>query len=400
MAWNLLLYTIARDDAEHDAVKDIVKGMRAALTSDQCHVGVQLMARKSTTRYWITSTSKDSGPEVLPRVADASQQAVLTAFLDDARRIFPTAPTALMLRAHATGLDNVHLYPRKRGDGLGGAAGAPAPAGTPIIAPPAMPPERHGCRWGPDPNTGEFLTNVAMKKAIAASQGRGVDLLGLNACWMATLEIEYELRNVAAVEVASQVYAKPWPYRSIVESLSRHPRQSADELGRAIVAAVRADIAAERRNDAVSAFRAGPAMEDLALAFDAFARRATQLVDTDWPALRKAVMTQVQRIDDPHQVDLMSLIGVLGKLDPTAKAAGDAVRSQFQSMQLGNAAHASHPGVHGLSIFCPKSTRVDLRDAYKGTEFRSNSWATFLAKFQRALARAGASDLRAARSPN
>jgi hypothetical protein len=398
MSWNLLLYTIARSDAEHRAVMDIVGDMRAALASDECHVAVQLMARARTTRYWITS--KDVRREILPRVADASEQAALTAFLDDASRTFPAAPTALMLRAHATGLDHVHLYPSKRGDGLGGAAGDHAPAEGSIIAPPAMPPERYGCRWGPDPNTGEFLTNVAMKKAIAASRRGGVDLLGLNACWMATLEIEYELRNVAAVEVASQVYAKPWPYRAIVESLSCHPGQSAHELGRRIVSAVRGDIAADRRNDAVSAFRAGTAMEDLARAFDVFARQVTQLVDTDWPAVRDAVMTRVQRIDDPHQVDLVSLTRVLGELDPATKAAGEAVRIQFQSMLLGNTAHASHPGVHGLSIFCPKSTRVDLRDAYKGTEFRSNGWATFLAKFQRALTRDGASDMRAAGALN
>jgi hypothetical protein len=398
MSWNLLLYAIARDGTEHRAALDGVDDMRAALASDQCQVGIQLMERARTTRYWITS--KDVRREVLPQVADASEQAALTAFLDDATRTLPVAPTALMLRAHATGLDHVHRYPRKRGGGLGGAVSEHARAGHPLIAPPAMPPERYGCRWGPDPNTGEFLTNVIMKRAIAASRRGSVDLLGLNACWMAALEIEYELRNVAAVEVASQVYARPWPYRAIVESLSRNPAQSADELGRSIVAAVRADIAADQRSDAVSAFRAGRAMEDLAGAFDMFARQVAPLVDSDWPAVREAVMTRVQRVDDPHQVDLVSLTRVLGQLDPAAKAAGEAVRVQFQSMRLGNIAHASHPGVNGLSIFCPKSTRVDLRDAYRGTEFRANHWATFLVKFQRALARAGASDLREVGAPN
>src|SRR5689334_20147459 len=108
MSWNLLLYMIARGDAEHRAVMETVDDMRAALVSDQCHVGVQLMERARTTRYWITCSSLRR--EILPQVADASEQAALTAFLDDSKRTLPAARTALMLRAHATGLDNVHLY--------------------------------------------------------------------------------------------------------------------------------------------------------------------------------------------------------------------------------------------------------------------------------------------------
>jgi hypothetical protein len=55
-------------------------------------------------------------------------------------------------------------------------------------------------------------------------------------------------------------------------------------------------------------------------------------------------------------------------------------------MRIGNAAHADHPGLHGLSIFCPKSLEVDLADAYAGTEFQTNAWAGFLARLQPRLA--------------
>lgn len=407
--WNLVVYAIAGDDTEHQAVLGAIDDMRAALTTDQCHIAVQVMAKARTTRYWISSHDKIH-TEVLPEVVDASHQASLTGFLHLAGKRLPAGATALTLWAHGSGLDHVHDYRKKPGGpgGGGGLGGAPTekPPGllaadqaarlrTPYAR--ALSPRgrltawlpRHpgyGCRWGPDPNTGRFLTNVTMKKAIAASLAGQVDLLAINACWMATLEVEYELRHAAAAIVASQVYAKPWPYRAIVEALSRRPVQTAEQLAQTIVTTVGAEIAAGQRDDAVSAFRAGAALDDLAAAFDAYAELATHLIDTDWEAVRAAVITGVQRLDDPYQADLVSLVQLLGKHDRHAHAAGQAVVQQLEAMRIGHAAHPNHPGLHGLSIFCPKSTEVDLADAYAGTEFRTNAWAGFLGKFQPRLA--------------
>lgn len=408
--WNLVIYAIAGDAAEHQAVLDAIDDMRAALTTDQCHIAVQVMAKGRTTRYWISSHDKVR-TEVLPEVVDASHQASLTGFLNLAGKRLPEGATALTLWAHGSGLDHIHDYHKKPGGPGGGGLGGGAPSEDPgagLLAADqaarlrtpysrALSPRgrlhawlpRHpgyGCRWGPDPNTGRFLTNVTMKKAIAASLAGQLDLLAINACWMATLEVEYELRHAAAAIVASQVYAKPWPYRAIVEALSRRPVQSADQLAQTIVAAVSAEIAADQRDDAVSAFRAGAALDGLAAAFDAYAELATHLIDTDWEAVRDAVLTGVQRLDDPYQADLVSLVKLLGKHDRHVHAAGEAVVQQLEAMRIGNAAHHQHPGLHGLSIFCPKSTEVDLADAYAGTEFRASAWTGFLAKFQPRLA--------------
>lgn len=387
--WNLLLYAIAGDAREHQAVLAEIDDMREALTTDQCHIAAQVMTRRRTTRYWISAGDR-TRTEVLAEPADASRQTALTGFLNAAARRFPAGSTALVLRAHGSGLDHVHDYPSK-GDGLGGGMFAAAPWRDPRLdrlglREPIGRPESYGCRWGPDPTTGRFLTNVTMKKAIAASSAGRVDVLALNACWMATLEIEHELRSVAAIQVASQVNAKPWPYRAIVAALSQDPARSAEDLAKLIVTSVGDEIARDVRQDAVSALRSGVAIEELAAAFDGYAQRVSALIDSDWDAVCEAVMTRAQRIDDPLQVDLVALTRVLGDRDRAAKAAAEVVRSRFAAMRIAGAAHAAHPGVHGLSIFCPKSTRIDLADAYKGTEFRTHSWAAFLDKFQRRLA--------------
>jgi hypothetical protein len=406
--WNLLVYAIAGDATEHQNVLSAIDDMRAALTTNQCRVAVQIMARGKTSRYWI-SDDDEIRTEAIDLV-DASRAAPLTSFLAAAAERHPAASTALALWAHGSGLDHVHTAPHKPASGAGGAGLGGSGGGWSSVngwlgfeadrhrADPAhhqvhrgriVRQPRHpgyGCRWGPDPNTSDFLTNVTMKKAIAAGPHGAVDLLALNACWMATLEVEYELRRVAAAVVASQVYCRPWPYRAIVESLSRRPAQSAEQLAQAIVTSVGSEIAADQRRDAVSAFRAGAALDDLAAAFDRYARRAAILIDSDWDAVHDAVMTRAQRLDDPYQVDLASLVKSLGRGDAEAQDAAQAVARQLDAMRIGNAVHHDHPGLGGLSIFCPKSTEVDLADAYAGTEFRANAWAGFLGRFQTRLA--------------
>ena len=387
--WNLLIYAIDGGGQEHSNVAEALAGLRAGLTAEHTNVAVQVMAKGETTRHWIAA-HRDPRTESLPEVADSSRAGSLTSFLDAAHQKLPAASTALILWAHGSGIDHVHDAPAKRGGGLGGLSPwTPRATGPQVCAPwitRAPAPTPYGCRWGPDPSSGQFLTNVTMKKAIAASQQRHVDLLGLNACWMAALEVEYELRGVAGIEVASQVYARPWPYRAIVEALSRTPAPSAEQLARTIVAGVRAEIGLGKREDAVSAFRAGQAFDDLAAAFDIYARRVTELVDSDWPAVREAVMQETLRIDDPLQADLASLVKVLGRQDQRAREAAHAVAWQLSSMRIANAAHRSHLRVQGLSVLCPKDTNINLADAYQGTEFRTNSWAGFLAKFQARLA--------------
>ena len=399
--WNLLLYAIAGNPDEHKRITAAIADMHRALTSTEVQVVAQVHAPKQTTRYWLTAGHAVKA-EHLPEVVDASKQATLTHFLDAANQGAPAAANALVLWAHGAGLDNVHEAPQKNGEGLGPAvttnSGRRQAAliahsavlgynvlrnGAPVELPPARTSERYGCRWGPDPNSGQFLTNVSMKQAIAASKHGRVDVLALNACWMGALEVEYELRNIAAVEVASQVYAMPWSYGAIVEALVKAPTQSAEHFARGLVALVHDEIEAGTRGDAVSAMRAGGAMEELAAALDVYAKRVIALIDSDWPAVEQAVLHDAQRIDDPYQVDLRSLIRVLGKDDPDARAAAAAVAKQLDAMVIANTAAPAHPGVHGLSLFCPKSTHVDLIDAYQGTDFRTHSWAKFLVKFQR-----------------
>jgi hypothetical protein len=354
LGWNLALYVMPGNDAEWLRAVDMIEVIRkASASSASCMVVMQIMYGHQSARYEV-SQGKVSEPEPVRiagenPVSGACQTDTLTAFIHHAQKMRPGEPIALVIQAHASGLSSIRDCSVKGSD--------------------------------KQPS----LTCVAIKRAISDAGGR-VDLLGLNACWMAGLEIEYELRDAARVLVASQVYAEPWPHGAIVSSLCKDPQQSAEELALGIVTAVETDIrssGSSGRKDAVSAFRARVAMQHLADAVNAYAEHITDLIRKEWPKVREAVLIKAQRIDDPYQVDLGSLTQVLGAEHESARR----VRALLETRRIGSTAHRMHPGLNGLSIFCPKCIQVNVKNVYEGIEFAGSAWERFLTAFRERLTR-------------
>ncbi len=349
--WNLLVYAIASNDDEHRRILTHLEAMRAALATEQCNLVVEISAASGTQRHWISWTPAGVQERVEDvAIADQPIQALMTGLLDAGHAHAPDAATAFVVWAHGSGLG--HMRPPQAE---------------------ALP--------GPGPVADLFLTNAIVEQAIRNSHQRAVELLALNACWMATLEVAFGMRGVAEVQVGSQVYAQAWPYGAIVAAISKTVPASAEPLARIIVAAVQAELDHGRRRDAVSAVRSA-ALAEVVTALDGYAARVTALIDTRWSEVRSAVASEAQRLDDPYQVDFPSVLGVLGKADKQAHKAAAAVTSRLRQAMIASAAHPSHPGIEGLSILCPKSTHVDLDDAYDQTGFATHGWATFLRAFQ------------------
>lgn len=354
--WNLLIYAIAANDDEHRRILSNLDAMRAALATEQCNLVVQISAASGTQRHWISWTEAGVQDRVeAVATGDQQIQALMTGLLDAGHAHAPDAATALVVWAHGSGLGHMRR-PR-------------IPAHQP-----------------PEPVGDLFLTHVIVEQAIRHSHKHAVDLLALNACWMATLEVAYGMRSVAEVQVGSQVYAQAWPYDAIVAAISKSLPGSAEQLARIIVSAVQAGLDHGQRHDAVSAVRSA-ALTEVVTALDGYAARVTTLIDTRWSEVRTAVVSEAQRLDDPYQVDFASLIGVLGKADQQAQKAAGSVTARLREAMIASAAHASHPGIHGLSILCPRSTHVDLDEVYDQTGFAKHGWATFLRAFQRKAVR-------------
>lgn len=199
------------------------------------------------------------------------------------------------------------------------------------------------------------------------------------------LEVMHELRDIASLHLSSQVYATRWPYGAIVRALSADPDQSADQLAAAVVSCVQQELAANRRDDSVAAIRGGNALKELASAISAYADSVTPLLDSDWDGVVTALVDESLHVDDPHQLDLGSLISKLGKNDPTVQAAAAQVSTKLAATVAHKAAHSTRGPLQGLNIFCPIVRNIDLAAAYQNLSFRTNRWATFLKKWRATL---------------
>lgn len=88
-----------------------------------------------------------------------------------------------------------------------------------------------------DYEANDALTLAEMSAAIRASSLRSFDLVGFDACYMATVEQASELRGLADVMVASQAVepASGWDYGAILDALGDNSRLSAADLAGEIV---------------------------------------------------------------------------------------------------------------------------------------------------------------------
>ncbi|HIH01752.1 TPA: hypothetical protein HA259_06740 [Thermoplasmata archaeon] len=103
----------------------------------------------------------------------------------------------------------------------------------------------HGYSWRglcvDDTDGGMIMTIDAMAEAIrdarAENDGRGVDILAMDACSMATVEIVYELRDTVPWFVASQsvVPYDGLPYDMMIRSLVEDPTMSAESFASLMV---------------------------------------------------------------------------------------------------------------------------------------------------------------------
>jgi hypothetical protein len=91
-----------------------------------------------------------------------------------------------------------------------------------------------------DDGTGHSLDTIELARvtgAIAESVGQPLELLGMDACLMANLEVAYELRKAVRYLVASEelVPGHSWPYQEIFAALRANPDQSGADFAKLIV---------------------------------------------------------------------------------------------------------------------------------------------------------------------
>jgi Clostripain family len=91
-----------------------------------------------------------------------------------------------------------------------------------------------------DDGTGHSLDTLELQKVmntIAQAVGQPLDLVGMDACLMASIEVAYELKASVRTFVASSelVPGHSWPYSAIYGALRAHPEMSRTDLGKLVV---------------------------------------------------------------------------------------------------------------------------------------------------------------------
>lgn len=347
--WNILVYMDGDNNLGSDALKDLEE-MNASPGSPYVTVVVQLDLpdNVSTRRYRVYQDNlvllEDLGE------LDMASPETLTGFLTWADNVLPKADrTVLILWNHGNGWD--------QGD-------TPTP---PLAAP------RPRSVFYDDDNHSPFLSNQRAAQAIR-NAGVRLDLLGMDASIMGTLEAMYEFRDLAPVLVTSQEvgFASGWDYKAILTALAGNPGMDSEALGRVVVDAYRnametfyRSAPGYERKHTISAVRTG-FLDNVASEVDRMAWDLTAAMDnlatrSETVAAIRSARAAAQEIDlyvTPYvYVDLVDLDRLLARGTGIAGLVSGATIAEYHG--------SARPGARGVSIVffrLPEATAIGSFD--------------------------------------
>lgn len=260
-----------------------------------------------------------------------------------------------------------------------------------------------------DDGSGHALDTLELGRVAAEAHqilGQPIDLLGMNACQMASAEVAYQLRGNAQLYIASQedMPAQSWPYDDILTRLGAAPDMPAEALAQLIV---------ERY---CSCFRDNPDLkqawgkggfppgvtlsalqligaEQLRTAMHALAAalqtNTTAQLNAIWTAHRKA------RAFKFRQYDIASFCTGLvnqGQASQETKSAAQAVLNVLHdpgfmlACEYTASAYANTGGLSAYLMFPDASS--SLAAAYDTTDFAiATGWGNFLKEYHAAVPR-------------
>ncbi len=357
--WTLLVYMDGDNDLGSAAMQNI-SAMASAGASDNVNVIIQVDLPQgiTTKRYRM----KNGGWELLADLGelDMAKSQTLTDFLSWAKGVYPADRTILVLWDHGNGWD--------QGDG------------------PSSPAPKISRSMFNDQDNGDrnFLPNHQIKKAILAS-GLAIDLLGIDACTMGTIETLYEFREVAPIIISSEEESEAhgWDYYSLLAGLIASPEMSIEDFARLAVRSYRdfyensfypSQPAAYDRRYTVSAIRTSY-LPLLAGEVDRLAGNLMGLLSDpatagDAVTLIKAARDTVQPIDRYIQpnvyVDLVDLDSRLGQGTDIAAVTSAATIAEYHG--------SDRPNAHGISIvFFPSRQTSTYDPNYKNFDPLTNT---------------------------
>jgi hypothetical protein len=247
--WSILTYIAAHNNLQTFGDRSLGQIWRTG-SSDQVKLTVLLDTAAGARRY--ASTGPGEGEVADLSDFDSGDGKKLAQVAKWAFEKHPAERYGLVLWSHGTGWmpDEIAAVARSaRGDAAvdldearerSGASASTALFRSTLeaILSQDTPQERAICF---DDGSQHALDTLELERVAGRIQGfigQPLDLLGMDACLMASLEVAYQLRHSVRAMVASEelVPVKSWPYDTILGALRSHPDMSARDLAAQVVA--------------------------------------------------------------------------------------------------------------------------------------------------------------------
>ncbi len=335
-AWTILIYLDADNNLERYAIDDFLE-MAAIGSSEQVHIVVQFDRIpgyddrygnwSQTLRFRVEQGMTPTPANALMDIGEANMGDPQT-LIDFARwgmARFPAQRTALVVWNHGDGWRTANLS--KEG--------------------------RKAICWD-DTNGRDALDSAELRRALAAITADGsrpLDLLAFDACLMAMIEIDAQVRLFALTRTASEDYepGAGYPYHTILADLQARPNWTGDELGIAIVER----YAEAHPSETQSAVRLDHRYDALIAAVDELAGDLIAHLDVEIEAIRSA-RRQAQQFSSSY-IDLHHLAELLAAADLSSSTsqAAQAVMEALSDVMLTERHSSARPGAHGISIYFP-----------------------------------------------
>lgn len=390
--WSFLTY-IAADNSLADYaaynISDMAKGV-ASLTSNNILVQWDQPRNNKTWRYKITSGGKidigtismEMGYNPAKELGDAVQWMV---------NKYPAKHYAIVLWNHGSGIEDFE----------------------PGIAKLGM----RGILYDDSQNT--CLTNQGLSSALARIKqiiGKNLDLIAMDACLMAMVEVAYQMKDSVNLFVASQqtIPGIGYPYSKFIRPLTTNPATTtALQLGQNIVSSYQQFYTNQQpTSDFTLSCIDVTSINLVKNNIDQFITAVNTCAKLDTAATKKLIITArktASAFEMPEYIDLYSFYaGILQqrktsrpksefilqhkkeekKVTPTYQSALNTLfaviedgLTKITTVVLQSSSGPTYPGVKGLSIYYPTTGGIDK--SYRLTLFAQNTaWINFIQTYK------------------
>ncbi len=401
--WTLMVYMAGNNSLSGAAAGDL-REMQKVGSSERVKVAAFVKQVNKSARHVLVGKGGDERSETLPESTDSGAPQTVVDFVRWAIKQAPAERYALVLWNHGGGWspdDFDQLYQQARGgrdrhesNRLSSRKLSRAMFSNTIktVLSLADTSERAICS---DDVTGHSLDTIEVARILKVAQkeiGKPLDLLGMDACLMSTLEVAYEVRASAEAIVGSEELepGAGWRYDALLQGLAATPDMDGAALGKLVVRTY------------VDSYRQRPAewpitqcavdtarIEDFVKPVDALVGALRARLPGSWSDILKAQARTTSF--EFEMLDLRSfcrsLVAVTsdGSLKDRAQ---DVVRALSPGGYVLAEGHLG-PKVEecgGVSLYLPAPTSSSLSRYYKDLGFaKRHKWDEFLRDYFRAV---------------